>query len=192
MSARPRLRPRVARFAAGLAPFALAGLAAAAGAAVGLRPGRGLARRLAPRALRFAERVFPGITWLPLAGERFYRVRRLEHPRSVRAGEVFEVVVELENQGSVPWGGPEGSNPVRLGTWDPMDAPSPFALPEWVAATRPLELEAETPPSAVGRFRARFRAPDAPGTHRQALAPVAEGLCWFPGEPIVVEVSVSA
>lgn len=194
MGLRRQFALRSAAFVAGLVPLALRGLIEGGWCRLrGGRPDDEALRRAALRALRNAERAFPGILTSVPFGERCYLLQALRHARRVAAGSEFAVEVVLLNNSETPWAGRAGEHPVRLGTWDPMDGASPFFLEGgWPRPDRAGELEQDVPSGQMATFRLRLRAPDAPGRYRQALAPVADGLRWFPGAPIVVEVEVHA
>jgi len=196
MRVRRYLFLRSAAFFMGLTVFAAAGLGALAWAGLRRVPvrsrGRGLARRMAAAGLRFAAAIYPGIVAVVPFGGHYCRVRRVSCPPRVRPGEGFVVEVVIENIGEEAWQARGGSHPVRLGTWNPPDHPSEFHDPDsWVQDNRAGELAAAVSPLGIATFRMTFRAPAAPGTHREELAAVAEGLRWFPARPIRIEVEVA-
>ena len=187
---------RFAVFSAGLGVFAAVGLVALAWAGIRRLPvrsrGRGLARLMAAAGLRLAEEVYPGIVAVSPFGGHYCRVRRVSAPRRVRPNESFDVEVVVENIGDESWQGRGARHPVRLGTWNPPDHSSVFHDPEsWIQDNRPGELSAEVPPLETATFSMKFQAPGVAGIHREELAPVAEGLCWFPARPIRIEVEVA-
>jgi hypothetical protein len=189
-----RLRSiRSAAFFIGLALFAAVGIVALGWSALRRVPvgSRGLARRLAAAGLRFADAIYPGIVAVnPLSGH-YCRVRGVTFPHRVRSRETFTVEVVLENIGYELWQGRGGAHPVRLGTWNTPDHPSAFHdAATWIQDNRAGEVSGEISPLGTAAFGMTFRAPAVPGVYREELAPVAEGLCWFPAKSIRIEVEV--
>lgn len=192
-----RILLRSAAFCAGLVPFALVGLTTAARGALRRTPfssrSRTLPRLLVAPALGLANLLFHGVVAVCQFTGYEFRVRHLPSPRRVRPGEEFPVEVTLENVGEATWEARGGRHPVRLGTWDPPDHPSPFHHPGiWPSENRTAELDEAVPPGATATFRMTFRAPQTPGRHREVLNAVAEGLYWFPPGGIRIEIEVSS
>ncbi len=195
MSPRKQFVLRSTGFLLALVPFALLGLATLLASAA--RPRRfgargvGLPRRLAAAGRRMAEIFFPGIVTLTPFGELYYRVAGIKCPRQVRTGEVFEAQVSLRNLGGRVWDAEGGPYPARLGTWNPENRESPFHNPEtWPRPDRPAGLAAEVKPGGTGVFKLVLRGPGRPGRYTEELAPVADGLAWFAGERIVLDILV--
>lgn len=193
---RRRILLRATAFCAGLVPFALLGLATAAWGALRRSPystrSRTLPRLLVAPALWFAGLLFHGVVAVSQFTGYEYRVRQLRCPRRVRPGQEFDVEVSLENIGGATWDARGGAHPVRLGTWDPPDHPSPFHDPgTWLDESRAAELTEAVPPGATATFRMTFRAPLTPGRHRDNFDAVAEHLYWLPPRGISVEIEVA-
>ncbi len=94
-------------------------------------------------------------------------------------GGAVELAVRYRNVGTLPWQR-AGEHPVRLGTCQPQDHPSPWAGPDWLSPHRPAGLEEEyVAPGEVGTFRFTATAPARPGYFVEHMAPVAEGAAWM-------------
>lgn len=94
-------------------------------------------------------------------------------------GATVELVVRYRNVGTLPWRR-LGEHPVRLGTCQPPDHPSPWAGPDWLSPHRPAALAEEAvSPGEIGTFRFTATAPSRPGYFVEHMAPVAEGAAWM-------------
>jgi hypothetical protein len=111
----------------------------------------------------------------------------------------YDIPVTLTNLSTVEVG-TDGvsSTPLRLATVRPHDQlVSPFYdasdAPSWVGSNR---IRSDYPttvyPNMQVSFNARVKAPSQPGKYLLALAPVLEGVTFFPGEPLLVEVIVDS
>lgn len=180
---------------AGLVPLALIG--------IGIRfvsfmkgrrlflPGRKVPAVMVKVASWFTDLVLPGVTTLAPFKEYYYTVAGKKCPRTVQGGEEFSLSVTLKNLGTATWDGPDGSHPVRLGTWNPEDRQSPFFHSEtWILPNRPAGLEESVPPGESGTFFMTFRAPAEEGRYLEELSPVADGRSWFPGQPVQFAIRV--
>lgn len=86
--------------------------------------------------------------------------------------------------------------PLRLATVRPHDqlvSPfyDPLDAPGWVGANRiRAEYATLVYPNMQASFNVNIKAPSQPGKYLLALAPVVEGVTFFPGDPLMVEVIV--
>ncbi len=116
-------------------------------------------------------------------------------------GQKLNVKLILKNVGELTWD-PNGPNPPRLGTSNPLDRPSAFAtggdgsIPSnenWPAYNRSSNLDGKynpttnlvTPAGPVatgeyGVFSFTVTAPQAGGSYNEYFRPIAEGHSWMP------------
>jgi len=100
----------------------------------------------------------------------------------LESGRHSDVTVVVRNTGTRTW---RYDDNVRVGIARPRDAPSPLAMPSWLAANRATTfVEAEVPPDAVATFA--FRVGHPPGVSTEEFAIVADGACWLPGTHFMV------
>ncbi len=140
----------------------------------------------------------------PLRPEHPYshRLVELNAPQNMRCGQTAQVHLKVENTGYENWYGVrpdkrhknygQALNLVELGTFNPMDHNSIFyTAGSWVNERRPNFLEQETVlPHETGTFSFEITAPDQPGSYRESLQLVCEGVSWFVGPPISFTVEV--
>ena len=96
-------------------------------------------------------------------------------------GDVVWVRLQARNTGSATWRR-AGSNPLVLGTAQPINRTSQFASSAWVSATRPARLQQDSvAPGAVGTFVFPLTMPASTGggQTREYFNLVAEGLTWL-------------
>lgn len=97
----------------------------------------------------------------------------------VSPGQEGYLRFRVRNTGARTWSA-SGANPVRLGTTNPNDRSSAFAVPGWVAKHRPVAVSpSSVPPGAVGTFTFRVRVPAGEGTTRENFRVVAEKASWM-------------
>ena len=96
------------------------------------------------------------------------------------AGSTATVWVEYNNTGTETWSN-SGSNPVKLGTWNPMDRASAFyTAGDWERVARPTNMDQATcAPGGVARFSFTMTAPQTPGTYAEYWCLVKECTAWF-------------
>ncbi len=95
-------------------------------------------------------------------------------------GQTVYLRVQGINTGNSTWQ-KNGTNPVRLGTWNPTDRNSSFAS-GWLSGNRPTGLvESSVTPGQTGTFDFPITVPSntGPGSYREYFNPVAEGVSWF-------------
>jgi hypothetical protein len=104
---------------------------------------------------------------------------------SIPAGQTETITLRARNNGRVPWYN-HGTNPVRLGTWEPAGRYSVL-----FGGTRLANLqESVVLPGSVGTFTFQV-TPTQPGTYVESLNLVAENYTWltWPGFRPTIEVS---
>ncbi len=111
----------------------------------------------------------------------------------------YQFTVALTNQSSVAVATDGASStPLRLATVRPHDQLiSPFYDPNsnvgWIGTNRiRSDFEMTVEPGMQANFTVEMKAPSIPGKYMLALAPVLEGLTFFPGEPLLVEMTVDS
>ncbi len=94
-------------------------------------------------------------------------------------GERVYVGFRAKNTGNMTWSN-TGSNPMRVGTANPLERTSPFKDNTWLGPSRPVALqESSVAPGATGTFEFWLTTPNSPGTHHERYNLVAEGLQWL-------------
>lgn len=98
-------------------------------------------------------------------------------------GERLFVSVSGKNAGGDTWY-QGGTNPVRLGTWNPTDHTSQYCdvlwLPLSTYCNRAASLrEASVPPGGTFHFDTYIHAPNQGGEFREYFQPVIEGRSWM-------------
>jgi hypothetical protein len=94
-------------------------------------------------------------------------------------GDRFYVGVKIRNTGNVAWT-KDGPNPVHLGTVRNIDRSSVYYDSSWLGTNRPAKLVEDTvAPGQIGTFEFWMNTKNAPGTHIEYFAPVAEGITWM-------------
>ncbi|HVL88602.1 MAG TPA: hypothetical protein VM841_00055, partial [Actinomycetota bacterium] len=120
-------------------------------------------------------------------------VTKTNPPASMRPGQPYPITVVLRNDGTETWFSEEaadGAHPVRLGTVEPDDRQSAFAVQDaawlWSKGRRVRMLTAVVPPGRNGVFAFTFTAPVLPGVYpEERFRPLAEGRAWMTGSTIV-------
>jgi len=136
--------------------------------------------------------VAEGITWLNDIGQYFPikvvattysgQVLQNTYQSSIPASSTSTSIIVIKNTGNVTWY--KTSNPVRLGTYSPIDRISPFYAPTWIAQTRPATfVEDSVPPGSNGTFSFDIKIPANNGNYTEIYSLVAEGIAWF-NQPI--------
>ncbi len=92
---------------------------------------------------------------------------------TVAAGTTGSGWLEFKNIGTETW-----TANTRLAP-TPRDQPSPVAASSWIAPHRIGGPDANTAPGTNGRFSFDVTAPSTPGTYKQTLSIVEEGVTWF-------------
>lgn len=109
---------------------------------------------------------------------------------TVAPGQTAEWVLALTNTGTTGWDLGRATA-VRLGTWDPQDAPSLLASSAWIAPNRPAQQTTTwVGPGQQAWFRVQVQAPTAPGVYRLYVRPVIDGVVWLENVGAYVDVSV--
>ncbi len=100
-------------------------------------------------------------------------------------GETAVIRLTAKNTGSTTWSN-TGPNPVHVGTTNPRDRASAFAVTggdgRWLGVNRPVGLPGGTSsvaPGATVTFTWTYRAPARAGTYREGFSLVAEGATWM-------------
>jgi hypothetical protein len=110
---------------------------------------------------------------------------------TLRPGESTKVWVRLKNTGKNWWYN-VGPNPIDLGTFNPIDRPSPFYDPSWLASNRPARLPISGINNDNGEttFEFTLTAPKQLGDYEEHFKPVAENYSWFEEPDIVWKIKV--
>jgi hypothetical protein len=95
-------------------------------------------------------------------------------------GDTKTLQIKYKNTGSKTWYN-SGTNPIRLGTNNPIDRNSAFYNPtDWISANRPTTMdENEVKPGEIATFTFIVRAPLATGEFNEYFRPVVEGKTWL-------------
>jgi N-acetyl-anhydromuramyl-L-alanine amidase AmpD len=110
-------------------------------------------------------------------------------PVYLNPGESYKTAIFLRNLGDDFWS-PSGSNPVRLGTANPIDHNSVFYNSRyWLSPNRPCAVNAATPVGNNGLFFVTLKAPGTPGVYTESFQLVKEGIGRF-GPILTFTVSV--
>ncbi|MBP6963511.1 MAG: N-acetylmuramoyl-L-alanine amidase [Armatimonadetes bacterium] len=111
---------------------------------------------------------------------------------TMMAGSTAIVWVEYKNTGTETWY-TGGSNPVRLGTWNPQDRSSPFyTAGNWIGPNRPTSLDqSSVGPNGIGRFSFIMTAPQTPGVYTEYWRLVKEGTAWFGYGGVYFQITVT-
>jgi hypothetical protein len=105
-------------------------------------------------------------------------------------GRVF-IKVTAQNIGTKTWRN-SGTNPIRIGTWDPRDRTSSFCSPGWINCTRPSPLiQSEVKPGQTGIFGFWITAPPQIGHHIESFNLVAEGVSWMNDTGLDIPIDVA-
>ena len=110
-------------------------------------------------------------------------------PATLLAGARVEVVIELDNTGTLAW----SPSTTFLATTSPHGRASAFFdSNDWLAADRPTAVDANTPPGARGRFSFSLRAPPLATTtpFHETFGLVSDDGTWFGPEDITIDVTV--
>ncbi|HSE29140.1 MAG TPA: hypothetical protein VLA77_00965 [Candidatus Saccharimonadales bacterium] len=106
--------------------------------------------------------------WLPLGWDA-----------TVYPGQRVYASITVKNTGNVPWVR-DGSNPVKLATWDPFDRQSEFCSGWLSGCTRvALPNEATVNPGQFATFDFWMQTPDREGNFREQFNLVAENHSWM-------------
>ncbi len=133
-----------------------------------------------------------GITWMNDPGVNYYTVVNPTYSwqgvsqtadrdlTKLQPGEIANVTLTARNTSDVAWI-KSGPNPVRIGTWRPMDRSSAFYAPgNWLAPNRSATMnEASVAPGANATFNFQMKAPSQPGTYIERFNLLAEGITWM-------------
>ena len=98
----------------------------------------------------------------------------IDAPKTVLAGESFDVEITLSNSGGKPW-----DSDTRLGTTDPRDRASVFQDESWMAENRVASVDAGAEVGADFTFQFVMHAPADRGTYVEHFGLVQEGVTWF-------------
>lgn len=107
-------------------------------------------------------------------------------------GEEKTVWIDIKNTGKIPWYR-DGEYPVRLGTSNPIDRHSGFAVDggRWLADNRIEMVQWSVEPGELARFRFEMKGVSKAGTYKEFFQPVVEGVKWLDDQGIYIEVTVS-
>jgi len=116
-----------------------------------------------------------GIYWDIRVEPKIYKARFVKKSPDpiLKPGETKELWVEFKNEGNISWK-KNGINPVRLGTFDPIDRSSLF-----FSGNRIELKENEIKPGSIARFSFKIKAPVEIGTYKEKFALVVDGLKWL-------------
>jgi hypothetical protein len=93
-------------------------------------------------------------------------------------GQRIYLVIAAKNTGNVSWTN-SGTNPVHLGTSNPLDRNSNFCDSTWLSCNRPAVMnEASVAPGGTATFSFWYQA-NQNGTFKEYFLPVVEGAAWM-------------
>ena len=96
-------------------------------------------------------------------------------------GQTASVVVRAQNTGNTTWN-KTGANPVRLGTYAPIDRQSPLATGQWISPSRPAGLsESTVEPGGTGTFEFPISIPQNRSSLNERFDLLAEAAAWMEG-----------
>lgn len=118
-----------------------------------------------------------------------YQIESVPGQGTYGKNEEYYIDFNLRNTGTATWK-MNGPDAMRLGTIAPMDHINGFSVDMighgWASGNR-IALMADTPPGALGTFRARFSNKTVPaGRYIERFAPVIDGKMWLPNKDINV------
>ncbi len=98
----------------------------------------------------------------------------------LKAGDIANCTLTAKNTGNTTWT-KSGNNPVRIGTWGPMDRSSAFYVAgNWLGSNRPATMnEASVAPGNNATFSFQMKAPAQTGTYFERFNLVSEGAAWM-------------
>ncbi len=98
---------------------------------------------------------------------------------SVSPGQTAWLVVRALNTGTASWS-KTGSNPLRIGTSNPLEHASRFATNAWITPSRPAVMtEATVDPGETATFEFPILIPPGGGLQREFFNLVAENSTWL-------------
>jgi hypothetical protein len=84
-----------------------------------------------------------------------------------------------KNTGNITWRN-SGSNPVHVGTSNPLDSSSVLCDSGWLGCNRPAGMiETSVAPGQIATFEFNIKAPSAKGNYLTYFNPVVEGVTWM-------------
>jgi hypothetical protein len=132
--------------------------------------------------------VADGITWLNdpglvyganvVAADLKGAVTADNTPTTMAAGSTAQVTISVRNDGNLAWY-QDGRFPIKLGTTNPRDRPSPFMAGDWLGPQRIKLIDQDA--VGVGQtasFTFTIKAPPNNGTYAESFGVVADGLGW--------------
>jgi hypothetical protein len=97
---------------------------------------------------------------------------------SLKVGDRVYLVIQVRNVGNVTWYD-NGSNPVHLGTSNPLDRSSSFCDSTWLGCNRPAVMNHPVV-GVTGLTNFEFwYQPSRTGSYKEYFRPVAEGYGWM-------------
>ena len=94
-------------------------------------------------------------------------------------GGSITIRIVIKNTSQRTWSN-SGSNPTRLGTSNPRERSSAFAVQDWLSPGRPTTIEEEeVGPGENATFIFDVLAPPQSGTYREYFTPLIEGVSWM-------------
>jgi hypothetical protein len=99
---------------------------------------------------------------------------------NLHPGDKVWVGFTAKNTGNVTWTN-NGSNPIMVGTLNPMERQSLFSPgSSWLSGTRPTLLkESSVAPGSTGTFEYWMTAPSTLGIYNERFGLIANGLIWL-------------
>lgn len=98
----------------------------------------------------------------------------------IRQGGLVIHWVEFRNAGGRTWRSSGIPGRIALGTWSPPKHASPFRAADWPYSWLATTMDQATvPPDGTGRFTFGLRGGPLPGSYRETLNLISEGLRWF-------------
>ncbi|MDN5275356.1 MAG: Curculin protein [Candidatus Saccharibacteria bacterium] len=130
----------------------------------------------------FGSTIGPDNYWA-LGSIDVFSDEQLTKPVRTNGNEIFLsplqtafVKVSAQNAGRTTW----QKNSTRLGTYSPIDYPSPFADSSWLANYRIASFIQDTvKPYETATFRFQIKAPSNPSFYTERYNLVTEGITWF-------------
>src|SRR3989339_629712 len=108
-------------------------------------------------------------------------------PKTVKKSQKLKTIIELQNTGNITWY-KDGEYPFRLGTDDPKDHPSIFDSQK--NNRLGIIQQDKVAPGEIAKIVINYTAPSQPGSYKELLTPVIDGISWLDHQGIVLEAMI--